>query len=115
LSYVIQNRAELALTRGATEDAVRLAQQSAASPDASTRCRALSLLVEAQALARGRASDAVVNRAFANAIEALAPHGRGTLARAYEAQFDALVARGRAKEANASARRALELLRPALP
>ena len=115
MSYVLQNRAELALARGEPEEAARLAQESATSPDSSTRCRALSLLVHAQALARGRATDAGVAAAFAKAIEALEPHGRGMLARAYEAQFEALSARGRAKEANASARRALELLRPALP
>src|SRR5438270_866127 len=97
MSYVLQNRAELALARGEPEEAARLAHESATSPNASTRCRALSLLIQAQALARGHATDASVVAAFAKAIEALEPHGRGMLGRAYEAQFDALSARGRTK------------------
>lgn len=114
MAYVLQSRAELALAKGDTEAAIELAQASIDHPDASDRARAISRLVKAQALARTKAPLAKVNAAFAEAIDALEPHGRGLVARAHRAHFDALVARGEAKLATGAAQKALELLQPAL-
>ncbi len=114
MSYVLQNRAELELARGNPEAAVKLAQQSIDHPAASTRCRAISRLVKAQALARTKASDAQVSTAFREAIADLEPHGRRMGARAYQALFESQVARGQVKQANEAARHALELLQPKL-
>jgi transcriptional regulator with XRE-family HTH domain/uncharacterized protein YecT (DUF1311 family) len=114
MSYVLQNRAELELARGNPDAAVTLAQQSMDHPEASSRCRAISRLVRAQALAKTKASDAQVNTAFREAIAELEPHGRRMSARAYQALFETQVARGQAKPANEAAKRALELLQPRL-
>ena len=115
MGYVLQSRAELELARSNADAAVRLADESIALPDASLRCKAISRLVRAEALAQTKTSDAVVSTAFRAAIEALEPHGRRLLARAYQAHFEAMSARGRLKDAAVSARRALELLQPAIP
>jgi len=114
MGYVLQNRAELALAAGDVPAAIAAADASIAEPQASTRCRAISRLVRARALAQGTAKDTEVIENFELAFEALAPHGRRMLARAYQAYFDALSARGRIDEANRAARRALELLAPSL-
>jgi len=114
LGYVLQTRAELELARGKTADAIRLADASAEIDAASDRCKALSLLVRAQAVAASAAPLGEVRRAFARATAALEPHGRRQLARAHELCFDALTARGEYKEAAASAAKALELMHPAL-
>jgi tetratricopeptide (TPR) repeat protein len=114
LGYVLQNRAELELARDNAAGAAQFAEQSIAVEGASPRCKAISTLVRAQALARSDASDAVVTKAFAAAAEALEPHGRRLLARARQAEFAALSARGHHRQANAAGARALELLRPAL-
>ena len=114
LGYVLQTKAELELARGKTGDAIRLAEASAAIGEASGRCKALSLLVSAQAVAASAASLAEVRRAFARAIAALEPYGRRQLARAHELRFDALSTRGEYKEAAAAAAKALELMHPAL-
>ncbi|MEK6619619.1 MAG: hypothetical protein AABZ26_01450, partial [Chloroflexota bacterium] len=114
MAYVLQNRAELALAKGDTEAAIELAQASIDHADASDRARAISRLVKAQALARTKAPLAKVNAAFAEAIDALEPHGRGLVARAHRAHFDALMARGDPKAATGAAQKALELLQPAL-
>ncbi len=113
-AYVLQSRAELEMSRGDFPAAVRLAEESARHPQASARARALSLLVRAEALAKTRAPLAALNAAFRDAFEALEPHGRRQLAKAYRAHFEALVARGESKQAVVSARRALELMQPAL-
>jgi tetratricopeptide (TPR) repeat protein len=112
MSYVLQSRAELELARGNVDAAVKLAQASIDHPDASSRARATSRLVRAQALAKTKATDAQVNAAFREAIAELEPHGRRMTARAYQALFEALVERGQAKPANEAAKRALELLQP---
>ena len=112
MSYVLQSRAELELARGNAAAAVVLAQQSIDHPEASTLCRATSLLVKARALAQTKASDAVVNAAFRETIAALEPHGRRLTARAYQALFETSLARGQAKAANEAAKKALELLQP---
>jgi len=112
LPWIVQTRAELALSRGDFARSVELAEESIASPDASPRCRALSSLVRAKALARTRATTEEVMRAFDGAALALRPFGRRQEARAQQSKFDALSARRRLREANAAARRALELLRP---
>jgi tetratricopeptide (TPR) repeat protein len=114
MGYVLQSRAELELARSNADAAVRLADESIALLDASPRCKAISRLIRAEALAQSKASDAVVSTAFRAAIEALEPHGRRLLARAYQAHFEAMSARGRLKDANVSARRAMELLQPAI-
>jgi len=114
LGYVLQTKAELELARGKTGDAIRLAEASAGVDEASGRCKALSLLIRAQAIAASAAELPEIRRAFARAIAALEPYGRRQLARAHELRFDALSARGEYKEAAAAAAQALELLRPAL-
>jgi tetratricopeptide (TPR) repeat protein len=113
LAYVLQTRAELALAKGDIHSAMQLAEQSIDHPDAPSRCRALSLLVHARALAQTNASASDVTRAFERTFKALRPHGRRQLASAYEAYFEALTARGRLKEAGAAARTAMELMQPA--
>jgi len=112
IAYVLQNRAELALARGNADQAERLARESMLHPHASARCRALSALVRARALARAKRPLREVTRAFEEAIDGLRAHGTGTLSRAYQAYFEALVDRGEAKQANAAAQKALELLQP---
>lgn len=112
--YVLQNRAELRLAQGKPAEAVRLAEESIRHKDIAPRCRAISLLVRAQALARIDASLGAVTKAFNEAIEALEPYGRQMLARAYEAQFEALSARGQTREATAAARRALAFTKPTI-
>lgn len=113
-AYVLQNRAELELARGNAERGVELADASIAHPDASARCRAISRLVRAQALAKTKASDALVNAAFRAAIADLEPHGRRMTARAYQALFETQLARGQTRQANDAAKMALELLQPKL-
>jgi tetratricopeptide (TPR) repeat protein len=113
-AYVLQNRAELALSRGRFEDAMRLARESIDVPEASSRCRALSLLVYAQALGETKATDLAVAKAYDAAVAALEPHGRRLMVRALESEFAALTKRGRLKEANAAAGRAFELSQPTL-
>lgn len=112
LGYVLQTRAELELARGKAAEAVRLADASIASMEASSRCRALSLLVRAQAIAATKSSLALVRRAFEEAFRALEPEGRALLARAHQAYFEVLRDRGDFKEASEHANYALELLRP---
>jgi len=114
MAYVLQTRAELELARGNADEARRMAEASIAHPEASSRGRAISQLVRAQALAATKATDAAVAAAFRASFEALEAHGRRQLARAYQAHFEAMIARGRLKEAAESARHALELLQPAL-
>lgn len=114
LGYVLQTRAELELARGKTTDAIRIAEASTRLVGASERCKALSLLVRAQAIAASAAPLAEVRRAFAQATAALEPHGRRQLARSHELRFAALSARREYKEAAAAAAKALELRRPAL-
>jgi HTH-type transcriptional regulator, quorum sensing regulator NprR len=113
LAYVLQTRAELALVKGDVKNALRLADESITHPAASSRCRALSLLVRAQALAKAKGSGRDVKAAFAKSFNALAPHGRRQLASAYEAYFEALTARGLLQEAGVAARKAMELMQPA--
>lgn len=113
-AYVLQTWAELTLAQGKHEDAVRLAQASIDHAEAPERCRALSLLVKAEALAKTSASLRQVNDAFAEAVEALMPHGRNLRARAHQAHFEALAARGKPKEAETAARAAFEALKSAL-
>lgn len=114
MSFVLQSKAELAMARGDHQEAIALAQSSINHPEASDRARAISHLVKAEALARSGAPLAKVNAAFAEAINALEPQGRGLVARAHRAHFEALNARGEAKQATAAAQKALELLSPAL-
>ena len=108
-AYVTQTRAELALAQGLHDQALKLADESASHPEASPRCRALSLLVRARALAATDAVDLEVERSFQGAFEALKNQGRKQLARAHEYYSEALSARGREHDALAAARRALEL------
>ncbi|GAC1455867.1 MAG: hypothetical protein NVSMB8_01780 [Candidatus Limnocylindrales bacterium] len=114
LGYVLQTRAELELARGRTADAIRMADASSALAGASERCKALSLLVRAQAVAASPAPLGEVRRAFTRAITALEPHGRRQLAKAHELRFHALNARGEFKQAAAAAALALDLMRPAV-
>lgn len=114
LGYILQTRAELELARGKSADAIRMADASADLAGASERCKALSLLVRAQAVGASAAPLTEVRRAFARATAALEPHGRRQLARAHELRFAALSARGEYKEAAAAASKALELMHPAL-
>jgi len=102
----------LALARGNLEEATRLSRESIDHPQASDRCRALSRLVYAQALAQTKASDAQVDAAFEAAFAALEPHGSRLVATAHQEHFEALVRRGRFKLASNAARHALELLAP---
>lgn len=111
-AYVLQNRAELELAKGNAASALELATQSIEHPEASARCKAISLLVSAQALAQTKVTDAKVMTAFREAAAALEPHGRRLLARTHQAEFEALTARGRTREANSAAKRAIELLQP---
>jgi ATP/maltotriose-dependent transcriptional regulator MalT len=113
LAYVLQTRAELALAKGDAPGAIRLAEQSINHAEAPSRCRALSLLVRARALAKTKASHRDVKTAFERSFTALAPHGRRQLASAYEAYFEALTALGQLKEAGAAARTAMGLMHPA--
>jgi tetratricopeptide (TPR) repeat protein len=113
-AYVLQSRAEMALAEGDADAAMRFADQSAEHPHASPRCRALSLLVRAQALATTKASIARVNEAFADAVEALGPHGPGLIARAHRAHFEALSARGAMREATEAARAAFAASPPTI-
>ena len=108
-AYVTQTRAELALAQGLHDQALKLTDESASHPEASPRCRALSLLVRARALAATDAADLEVERSFQGAFEALKNQGRKQLARAHEYYSEALSARGREHDALAAARRALEL------
>jgi hypothetical protein len=112
LAYVLQSRAELELARGNDEDARRLAEESIKSPNASARSVAQSKLVRAQAIAASKATDAMVLRAYDEAVRALEPHGRRLVAQAHQSAFAALSRRGRLKEANQAGQRAFELLQP---
>lgn len=114
LAYVLQTRAELALARGNPEEAQRLAEGSIKSPNASPRCVALSRLVRAEAIAQSKATDAATIKAFDEALQAMESHGRRLQARGYQSLFAAMTQRGRLKEANNAAQRALELMGPAL-
>jgi tetratricopeptide (TPR) repeat protein len=113
-AYVLQSRAELALAEGDLAKAVQMADASINEPRASSRCKAISQLVKARALAGGPAKDSVVIEAYEAAFEGLAPHGRRMLARAHQSYFEALSARGRIEEANRAAKKTLELLAPSL-
>jgi tetratricopeptide (TPR) repeat protein len=104
----------VALGRGDIDQAVALADASIAHPQASTRCRAISRLVRARALAAGSAKDSEVIEAYEDAFVALATHGHRQLARAYQSYFEALGARGRSAEAILAAKKTLELLGPTL-
>ncbi len=114
LGYVLQSRAELELAQGHPDKAVQLAEASAAVPEISARCRGLSELVHAQALARRKEPLPSVRRAFETAFRTLTPEGRPLLARAHQAYFEVLKERGEFKQASLEAERALELLRPQL-
>lgn len=114
LAYVLQTRAELALSRGNADEAQQLAESSIKSPNASPRCVALSQLVRAEAIAQSKATDAATIKAFDQAIQALEANGRRTQARGYQSLFAAMTKRSRLKEANSAAQRALELLQPEL-
>lgn len=113
LAYVFQTRADLEAARGNYEAAVEWAQRSIDHPEASERCQALSLLVKARALAKTKGDAPVVTAAFQDAFRALESQGRRLLASAYEAHSEAMSERGETDEALTSARRALELMRPA--
>lgn len=112
LAYVLQTRADLEAARGNHEAAIEWAQRSIDHADASKRCRALSLLVKAQALGHTKADAPQVTAAFEEAFRALESQGRRLLAGAYHAHFDAMTERDETAAALASARRALELMRP---
>jgi tetratricopeptide (TPR) repeat protein len=112
MSYVLQSQAELEMARGNAQRAIDLAQQSIDHPDGSALCRATSLLVKAQALAKTKSSDPDVSAAFRDAIAALEPHGRRMAARGYQALFETNLARGKTKAANDAAQKALKLLAP---
>jgi tetratricopeptide (TPR) repeat protein len=112
LAYVLQTRAQLEAARGNFDAAIELAQRSIDHPEASDRCRALSQLVRAQALGNTKADGAQVTAAFQEAFRALESQGRRLLAGAYQAHFDAMVARGETAVAITSAKRALDLMRP---
>lgn len=114
MGYVLQSRAELELAHDDPVAAIALADQSIALEGASGRCRALSQLVRARALARTTATPAAVRTAFSQAARALEPFGDRVAARAYTAEFDALNDRGLHRDAAAAAKRALDLLRPLL-
>ena len=114
LGYVLQSRAELELAQGHPDEAVQLSEASVAVPEASARCRGLSELVRAEALARRKEPLPSVRRAFETAFRTLTPEGRPLLARAHQAYFEVLKERGEFKEASVEAERALELLRPQL-
>jgi len=113
LAYVFQTRADLEAARGNYESATEWAQRSIDHPEASERCRGLSLLVKAQALGHTNADSDQVTSAFQAAFRALESQGRRLLAEAYHAHFDAMVERGETGAALASAKHALELTRPA--
>lgn len=110
-AYVVQTQAESELARGDPAAALRLADASINDPHSSTRCRATSLLVKAQALAASGAKVSVVSAAFAEAASALEPFGRELVARAHRAHFEALMARN-APEATAAAAAAFAALSP---
>jgi tetratricopeptide (TPR) repeat protein len=113
MAYVLQTRAELEAARGNYDAAIELAQRSIDHADASDRCRALSLLVKAQALAHTKATAAKVTAAFQETFRVLESHGRRLLAGAYRAHFEAMIDRGETTAGLASAKRALELMQPA--
>ena len=114
MGYVLQNRAQLELLRDDPDAAVALADQSIALEGVSERCRALSKLVRARALARTKSTPAAVRTAFTQAARALEPFGDRVAARAYTAEFEALNERGLHRDASRAAKSALELLRPLL-
>lgn len=114
MGYVLQSRAELELVRNDPAAAIALADQSIAVAGVSARCRALSQLVRARALARTKATPAAVRAAFSQAARALEPFGDRVAARAYTAEFEALNERGLHRDAARAAKHALELLRPLL-
>ncbi|MDQ2768264.1 MAG: helix-turn-helix transcriptional regulator [Gemmatimonadota bacterium] len=114
LPWILQSRAELELARGNSERALEQAEASLRHPSASARSKAMSSLVRAEALARGKVTDSQVIRAFDQASSALEPFGRRLQARAYQSKFAALAKRGRLKESNQAAGHALELLQPAV-
>jgi tetratricopeptide (TPR) repeat protein len=114
LGYIIQTRAELELARGRAKQAALLAEQSARHPGISPRCRALSLLLRAEALAGSRAPMRKVRSAFDAAFRALEPEGRALLGRAHRSYFEVLRERGALREATIEAQKALSLLRPQL-
>lgn len=114
MGYVLQNRAELEIGRGNFEAALALADRAIAHEGSSARCRALSRLVRATALSQTKTTNAVVQKAFAEAETALEPLGRRLLARAFKAEFEALKSRAMHREATEAAARALELSAPVL-
>jgi tetratricopeptide (TPR) repeat protein len=111
--YVLQSQAELALERGDAQAALALADQSVET-SASKRGRATSLLVRARALAAAGRPMPEMDRAFKEAIDALRPFGRHTVAGAHQAHFEALTGRGRHAEASKAAAAAFASLRSAL-
>jgi len=114
MGYVLQSRAELELAHDDPDAAIAFADQSIALDGVSARCRALSRLVRARALARTTAAPVAVRTAFSQAARALEPFGDRVAARAYTAEFEALNERGLHRDASRAAKRALELLRPLL-
>jgi tetratricopeptide (TPR) repeat protein len=114
LGYVLQSRGELELAQGNADEAVRLAEASAAVSGISTRCRGLSELLRAQGLAQRKEPLPSVRRAFESAFRTLELEGRPLLARAHQAYFEVLKERGEFREATAEAERTLELVRPEL-
>jgi transcriptional regulator with XRE-family HTH domain len=111
LGYIIQTRAELELARGHAKQAALLAEQSARHPGISSRCRALSLLLRAEALAKSHAPMPKVREAFNAAFRALEPEGRALLGRAHQSYFEVLRGRGALRPAAVEAHKALSLLR----
>ena len=115
MGYVLQTRAQLELAKNEPAAALALADESIALDGVSERCRALSQLVRARALARTASTTAAeVLAAFSQAARALEPFGDRVVARAYTAEFEALNERGLHQKASRAAKQALELLRPLL-
>lgn len=111
--YVIANRGAIALAKGNTGDAQRLADEAiAASRGASTLIRARSLLLRARAIAAGGGSLSEVRKAFEEATGAHKDESRREQARAHQFYAEVLNERHQSADAFAEARKALELVGP---
>ncbi len=111
--WILANRGAIALARGHTADAQRIAEEAiSAARQGSARIRARALLLRARAVAVSSAPLADVKHAFDEAIAAHKGETPREQARAHQVFADVLNDRKQPQEAFAEARKALELVGP---
>lgn len=112
MGWITLNRGALALAKGNSDEALRLAEDAAKTDSPSPRLRGRALLLRARAFAASDAALPQVRKAFEDAIAAHTTETAREQARAHQFYADALSERKQAAEAYAEARKALELVGP---